>query len=120
MGGALTYEDDPILFGPSQLVPSSKLSKNLGSYLERTRKRPLFVTRGGEPEAVLVGIDEYRELLREERRAEELYHLVLGIRRLVEALRDKTPLVDFDDVLARFGVTEADLEDADDDAQVDG
>lgn len=102
-------EEDPIVFSPSQLVPSSRLSKNLGDYLNRARKRPLFVTRGGEPEAVLISIEQYRELLREEMRVEELFQLVLGLRRLVEAIKNNTPPVDFEVVLQQYGLTEKDL-----------
>jgi PHD/YefM family antitoxin component YafN of YafNO toxin-antitoxin module len=111
--------DDPVLLSPGQLVSSSKLSKNLGAYLDKTRKRPIFVTRGQEVEAVLININEYRELLLEEQRVEELFHAVLAIRRLVEHTKTPKSLVDMDDVLKRFGVTRTELEGMPDDA-VDG
>lgn len=116
---AMDDMEDPVLLSPSQLVSSSKLSKNLGAYLEKVKKRPVFVTREQEVEAVLINIDDYRELLREEQRVEELYYAVLAIRRLVEHFRSPKALVDTDDVLKRFGFTHEELEGLPDDA-VDG
>ena len=117
----MTIDDvnDPVLFSPAQLVSSSKLSKNLGAYLDRVRKRPVFVTREQEVEAVLMNIDDYRDLLIEEQKVEELYLAVLAIRRLVEHLKSPKELVDTEDVLKRFGITREELERIPDDA-VDG
>ena len=117
----MTVDDvnDPVLLSPAQLVSSSKLSKNLGAYLDKVRKRPIFVTREQEVEAVLINIDDYRDLLLEEQRGEELYHAVLAIRRLVEHLKSPRELLDMDEVLKRFGVTREELERMPDDA-VDG
>lgn len=111
--------EDPVLFSPAQLVSSSKLSKNLGAYLDKIRKYPIFVTRDQEVEAVMLNINDYRELLFEEQRVEELYHAVLAIRRLVEHFESPRELVGMDDVLKRFGVTREELEGIPDDA-VDG
>ncbi len=102
--------DDPVLLSPAQLVSSSKLSKNLGAYLDKAKKRPIFVTREQEVEAVLINIDDYRELLVEERKVEDLYYAVLAIRRLVEHSKSSEPLVDMEEVLSRFGVTLGELE----------
>ncbi|WP_165613288.1 type II toxin-antitoxin system Phd/YefM family antitoxin [Desulfofundulus thermosubterraneus] len=111
--------EDPVLLSPSQLVSSSKLSKNLGAYLEKIKKRPVFITREQEVEAVLINIDDYRELLLEEQRVEELYYAVLALRRLVEHFKSPKALVDTDDVLKRFGLTREEVEGVPDDA-VDG
>ncbi len=111
--------NDPVLLSPSQLVSSSKLSKNLGAYLDKVKKRPVFVTRDQEVEAVLINIDDYRELLLEEQRVEELYLAVLAVRRLVEHSKSPQELLDTDDVLRRFGITREELERIPDDA-VDG
>lgn len=108
--------EDPVLLSPSQLVSSSKLSKNLGAYLEKIKKRPVFITREQEVEAVLINIDDYRELLLEEQRVEELYYAVLALRRLVEHFKSPKALVDTDDVLKRFGLTREEVEGVPDDA----
>ncbi|NHM28023.1 type II toxin-antitoxin system Phd/YefM family antitoxin [Desulfofundulus sp. TPOSR] len=111
--------EDPVLLSPSQLVSSSKLSKNLGAYLEKIKKRPVFITREQEVEAVLINIDDYRDLLLEEQRVEELYYAVLALRRLFEHFKSHKALVDTDDVLKRFGLTREEVEGVPDDA-VDG
>lgn len=111
--------EDPVLLSPTQLVSSSKLSKNLGAYLDKIKKRPVFITREQEVEAVLINIDDYRELLIEEQKIEELYFAVLAMRRLVEHFKSPKTLVDTDDVLKRFGLTREELEGTPDDA-VDG
>lgn len=111
--------EDPVLLSPTQLVSSSKLSKNLGAYLEKIKKRPVFITREQEVEAVLINIDDYRELLLEEQRVEELYYAVLALRRLVEHFKSPKALMDTDDVLKRFGLTREEVEGVPDDA-VDG
>lgn len=56
--------DDPVLFSPTQLVSTSKLVRNLSKYLDQAQKRPIFVSRDQKIEAVLMHIDEYRDLLR--------------------------------------------------------
>lgn len=111
--------EDPVLLSPTQLVSSSKLSKNLGAYLEKIKKRPVFITREQEVEAVLINIDDYRELLAEAQKIEELYYAVLAMRRLVEHFKSPKTLVGTDDVLKRFGLTREELEGTPDDA-VDG
>lgn len=76
--------EDPVMFGPKQLVSSSKLVRNLSSYLDMAQRNPIFVARDQEVEAVLISLEDYRELLREEEKVEELYHAVVALRRLVE------------------------------------
>ena len=109
MKTAMDY-DDPVLFGPGQLVTSSKLSKNLGEYLNKTEKRPIFIQRDNVVEAVLMNIDEYRALLLEERKVQELYDTVVAVRRLMEYFKNETPLLDNTDVMNRFGITDQMLE----------
>ncbi|WP_338835874.1 type II toxin-antitoxin system Phd/YefM family antitoxin [Neomoorella thermoacetica] len=104
--------DDPVLLSPSQLVSSSKLSKNLGAYLNEARKRPIFVTREQEVEAVLLNLDDYRELLREEQKIEDLYLAVLALRRLAENAETPERLLEMDEVLERFGITREELAEA--------
>ncbi|GEA15486.1 hypothetical protein E308F_17300 [Moorella sp. E308F] len=104
--------DDPVLLSPSQLVSSSKLSKNLGAYLNEVRKRPIFVTREQEVEAVLLNLDDYRELLREEQKIEDLYLAVLALRRLAENAKTPERLLEMDEVLERFGITREELAEA--------
>lgn len=98
--------DDPVLFGPSQLVTSSKLSKNLGEYLNKIEKRPIFIQRDNNVEAVLMNINEYRALLLEEEKVEDLYDVVLAVRRLLENLKNSNPLLDNQSVMESFGITE--------------
>lgn len=98
--------DDPVLFGPNQLVTSSKLSRNLGEYLTKTEKRPIFIQRDNSVEAVLINIDEYRALLLEEKKVEELYDVVVAVRRLMENVKKSFPLIDNQTVMESFGITE--------------
>lgn len=119
MGGiAMTDFEDPVALTPKQLVSSSKLVKNFGSYLNQTKKRPLFITRGDEIEAVLINIDDYRKLLAEEEEMLDLYNAVTGIRRLVEHIssgRIETAMISMDEVLAEYNLTREDLEKVPDD-----
>lgn len=101
--------DDPVMFGPQQLVTSSKLSKSLGSYLDKAQKRPIFVQRENEVEAVLININDYRDLLLEEQKVEDLYLAVKSLRRLVENTKAGTPLIELDDVLKRYGLSKESL-----------
>jgi PHD/YefM family antitoxin component YafN of YafNO toxin-antitoxin module len=96
---------DPVAFGPKQLVSSTKLVRNLSSYIEQSKKRPVFIMRDQEVEAVLVNIDVYRDLLEEEAKVEDLYHAVMTIRRLIEHLKSGEEALGFDDVLNEFGLT---------------
>ncbi|MQL51801.1 hypothetical protein GFC01_05895 [Desulfofundulus thermobenzoicus] len=111
----MNERDDPVLFSPSQLVSSSKLSKNLGSYLDKAQKKPIFITREQEVEAVLMSLDDYRELLLEEQKAEEIYFAVLAMRRLIEHSKSPKSLVAMNDVLKRFNVTREELAEVPDD-----
>lgn len=110
MGLVMKEYEDPVLFGPTQLVNSSTLGRNVGSYLDMTAKRPVFIQRGSEVEAVLININEYRALLTEEQKVEELYEVVLAIRRLLEATNSRAPLTDIDKVMLKFGITKEMLE----------
>ncbi|MHB1421441.1 MAG: hypothetical protein ACYCX4_17980 [Bacillota bacterium] len=105
MRGALREElDDPVLFGPKQLVSSSKLVRSLSSYLDLVQKNPIFVAREQEVEAVLISIDVYRELLREEERVEKLYQAVVAIRRLVEHRRTGLPMLTSEAIAELVGI----------------
>ncbi|MGI5912641.1 MAG: type II toxin-antitoxin system Phd/YefM family antitoxin [Syntrophomonadaceae bacterium] len=106
MSLAMSDYDDPVLFGPAQLVTSSKLSKNLGEYLNKTEKRPIFIQRDNNVEAVLLNIDEYRALLLEERKVEDLYDAVVAVRRLLESVKNHTEFLDNQEVMKSFGITE--------------
>jgi len=101
--------DDPVQFGPKQLVPTSKLVRNFSKYLDQALKRPVFISREQEVEAVLINIEEYRELLREEEKVEELYFAVLSLRRLIEHAETLKPTIPMDDVLAEFGLSRDEL-----------
>ncbi len=100
---------DPVVFSPGQLVSSSKLVRSLGAYLDKTKKRPIFITREQEVEAVLINVEEYRELLEEEAKVEDLYHTVIALRRLIEHVKSGKELLDADDVLREFGFTRSDI-----------
>lgn len=100
---------DPVVFSPSQLVSSSKLVRSLGSYLDQSKKRPIFITRDQEVEAVLINVDEYRELLEEEAKVESLYDTVFALRRLVEHINNGEELIEANDVLREFGLTREDI-----------
>lgn len=106
---AMVEEFDPVMFGPQQLVSSTKLVRNLSSYLNMVQKKPLFVEREQQVEAVLISIDSYRELLLEERKVKELYITCKAMRRLVEHLQNGTEEISLDDMLARFGITQDEL-----------
>ncbi len=100
---------DPVVFGPSQLVSSSKLVRSLGSYIDQSKKRPIFIMRDQEVEAVLINVDEYRELLEEEAKVKDLYDTVMALRRLAEHTKSGEELIDADDALREFGLTRDDI-----------
>jgi len=103
--------DDPVLFGPTQLVTSSRLSKNLGEYLNKTENKPIFIQKDNNVAAVLLNIEEYRSLLLEEQRVEDLYIEVLAIRRMLELIKNEADLLDNDAIMKHFNVTPDMLED---------
>lgn len=105
----VTDNDDPVYLTPKQLVSTSKLSRSLGTYLEAAKKRPLFVTKDSEVEAVLINIQDYRELISEELRVEELYLAVKAVRRLAEHFQSGEALLDTEDVLKEFGFSKETL-----------
>ena len=107
MREALMETDDPVLFGPTQLVSSTKLVRNLSSYLDLAQKKPVFVARDQEVEVVLISIEEYRQLLREEEKVERLYHAVVALRRLVENQKSSQSLLTTDDVLSNLGLDQS-------------
>ncbi|KUK10218.1 MAG: Prevent-host-death family protein [Clostridia bacterium 41_269] len=109
MSNDFDISDDPVLLTPSQLVSSSKLVRSFSSYLNKAKKRPLFITREQEIEAVLISIDEYRRLLEEKLRIEELYDAAAALRRLVEAAEKEQELLSLDDVLKELDLTREEL-----------
>jgi len=54
---ALKETDDPVIFGPTQLVSSTKLVRNLSSYLDLAQKNPVFVARDQEVEIVIISLE---------------------------------------------------------------
>jgi hypothetical protein len=63
--------DDPVKFSPNQLVTSTKLVRSLSHFIDVSKEYPLFIARGDEIEAVIMGIDQYRELLRARKEVEK-------------------------------------------------
>ncbi|MGD0621171.1 MAG: type II toxin-antitoxin system Phd/YefM family antitoxin [Thermacetogeniaceae bacterium] len=112
--------DDPVLFGPQQLVSSTKFSKNVGAFLDKTRSKPVFITRDNEVAAVLIGIDDYRNLLREALNVEELGLAVKTLQRVAEHITSGDPLVDMDTVLEKFDLFRQSVHEVEDDEDLDG
>lgn len=56
-------DQDPVLLSPDQLVSSTKLVRNLSGYLDTAQKKPIFIQRQDQIEAVILSINEYRNLL---------------------------------------------------------
>lgn len=67
--------EDSLVLSPKQLVPSSKLVRNLKAYLDiiKSKKRPIFITRDNEIDAVLLNINDYRSMYEETKQTEEAY-----------------------------------------------
>jgi PHD/YefM family antitoxin component YafN of YafNO toxin-antitoxin module len=98
--------DDLIQFGPKQLVSSTKLVRNLSSYINMVQKAPVFVERDQEVQAVLISVDDYRNLLKEEEKGEELYHFVLSLRRKYEHLESEQNDLTTSEMLKALNLTE--------------
>lgn len=94
-----------------RLVPITSFNKGHASRLfERARSiGPLFVLKNNAPEAVIVSPEDYVRMSE----AEENYVLMLEAteRLAANAGRPATPIAD---VMAEFGITDADLEALDD------
>jgi PHD/YefM family antitoxin component YafN of YafNO toxin-antitoxin module len=103
-------EEDPIRLAPTDLVPSSKFAKSVGTYLDRAKKRPLFITRGQDVDAVLIGLDEYRALLREQQRFEDISDLLLALERLGTSMLTKEKNLTTEEVMAAVGISQADID----------
>ena len=94
-----------------RLVPITSFNKGHASKLfERARSLgPLFVLKNNMPEAVILSTEDFARMSE----AEENYALLLEATRRLEANGDK-PGTALADVMAEFGITEADLEAAGD------
>lgn len=92
------------------MVPTSKFAKRVASYLEEAKADPLFILRENEVQAAIVGIDEFEHLKMLEALFGDLL-LLIADARLGRVLRGETQTIPFDDILAREGVSRADLED---------
>lgn len=102
--------EDLIQFGPKQLVSSTKLVRNLSSYINMVQKAPVFVERDQEVQAVLISVDDYRNLLREEEKGEELYHFVLSLRRKYEHFESGQKSLTTPEVLKALNLSEDTLQ----------
>lgn len=114
----MTEEKDPVRLAPSDLVSSSKLTRSLATYLDAVRKRPLFITRGQEVDAVLISLDEYRSLLAEQVWLEDMFEEVLALKRTVTFALSGARTLSTAEVMAKFDISQSDV-DAVDDSEVE-
>lgn len=96
--------NDPVQFGPKQLVSSTKLVRNLSSCLDMAQKAPIFIEREQEVQAVLISVDDYRNLLREEEKVEDLYLCLTSIRRKIEQLVNNQEKFTTNEMLQELGL----------------
>jgi prevent-host-death family protein len=98
----------PLTDAIDRLVPITLFNKGQSSKIfERVKaERELIVLKNNTPAAVILSLDEYRRLKEAD---EDLYFLQLANERMQGDWESRT--IPFDDVLARHGLTAADLED---------
>ena len=91
----------------NRLVPITSFNKGHASKIfERARSSgPLFVLKNNVPEAVIISPEDYERMSE----AEENYALLLEATERLEANAGR-PGVPMADVMAEFGITDADLE----------
>ncbi|HHY28801.1 MAG TPA: type II toxin-antitoxin system Phd/YefM family antitoxin [Desulfitobacterium dehalogenans] len=98
--------NDFVMFGPKQLVSSTKLVRNLANYLDKAQKAPIFIERDQEVEAVLISIDDYRGLLAKEEEYENMYLSSLSLRRDLKQKLNKESLLTTEVLLKSLGLNE--------------
>ena len=112
-----TEERDPVRLAPTDLVSSSKLTRSVATYLDAAKKRPLFITRGQEVDAVLLSLDEYRSLLAEQIWLEGMLEEVHALKRAVTFALSGAKTLSTAEVMEEFGISQADIDAVDDEVE---
>lgn len=97
-----------LLEHPRQVSVSEATQRGVAGIINDATVNDIVLTRRNKPVAALVGIERVRLL---EEKLEDLRDLALAVAR---ASTGGEQLISFDDVLTAFGLTEADLDAADD------
>ncbi len=97
-------DDDPVQFGPKQLVSATKLVRNLSGYLNLAKKKPIFIERDQEVEAVIINIEDYRNLLFEEQKTKDLYFTISSLRKYFESTLKGEKMIPLDEFLEMFNL----------------
>ena len=96
---------------PEDLVPASKLARSVGSFLDSAKERPLFITRGQEIDAVLIGLDDYRTLLHELDSLEDLSDTLTAMKRYLNYLMSEGKTTcSMEELMAQAGITQAEVD----------
>ncbi len=82
-------------------VPLTQFTRKMSQYLSQIDDGPVTLTQRGEPIAVVVNIEEFKELSGLEERAEDLYWTVVALREELEWQRANRPLVSLAEVERR-------------------
>lgn len=97
-----------LLDHPRHVSVTEATQRGVAGIVSDASHEDIVVTRRNRPVAVIVRFDRIREL---EDTLEDLRDLTLAVSR---TLTDKPDMVSFDDVLAAYGLTDADLDAAQD------
>ncbi len=46
-----------------ETVTATAFQKNIGSFMRKADKKPLFISQHGEPRAVIMGVSDFADLL---------------------------------------------------------
>lgn len=101
-----------LMFTRGQLIPSSVFAKKFGSFLQKVKDHPVFIThRSGDIKAAFIDIDEYERLKSSEEELAELHLIAEASDRLLRFIKGKQRTYSFDDILSEEGLTRDELED---------
>ena len=86
-----------------ELITSTTVARELPRLLDRLSEQRWFIQRNNQLEGVLLGIEEYKQLLQSE---EEIEHLTLVLTLLERERRDDGYRIGLDELAAKYDVPE--------------
>lgn len=95
-GGMTVAEDRDVT-----KIPVSQFARRVRQVMDQALERPVELTKNGEPVAVLVDIERYREFEAQEEVAEDLYWTAVAMRQHFEWLKAGKPTVSYEEVVSR-------------------
>jgi hypothetical protein len=102
---------DPVRLSPSDVISSGKFQRSVATYLEAAQKRALFISRGQEIDTVVLSLDEYRILVGEQHRLEEMLEALVALKRTLSFAMDaEKRTFSTEEVMAELGISQEEVD----------